>query len=395
MNFSDMLGYADIQQLSRIASVYRCECNGHSKNDLIQSILSTVSRNDVFEAQISSMKLEELRFLNSLLFEKRDSFSLEELIARVQQSKFGEPEAEKVKAEAQPKAKPSRSRKKQSEKPEKEAGPRDMIVRFKHQGWLFNGYSGTNRYLFQVPNDLRTRFRDTLQRKFAAGLTYTDDPQGYREEQQLLSEDIRQTLHFIYHNEAQVAADGSMYKRFSQQLLDRMAVREEFPSKGEWRFGYGRHFHHYPNRMSFIYDYCSYMHYIAEQNLILSLTPEGEARLASAPLGETEQLYKFWLKLYKGPIPNLLALAHWINSLAERWVTVESIRNVLTPFIKPFYYDDANRVLDQRIIAMMVHLGLLRLGEHAEHGLVIRMTKAGRAVVAGVSLEENDRMFLY
>ncbi len=90
MNLSDMLGYADIQQLSRIADVYRCECNGHSKNDLIQSILSTVSRNDVFEAQISSMKLEDLRFLNSLLFEARNSFSLEDLLARVQQSRFGE-----------------------------------------------------------------------------------------------------------------------------------------------------------------------------------------------------------------------------------------------------------------------------------------------------------------
>lgn len=93
MNLSDMLGCADIGQLSRIASVYQCECNSNSKNELIQSILGAVSRNDVFEQQISSMAIEDLRFLNSLLFETRDAFSLEELLARAQQSRFNGPEA--------------------------------------------------------------------------------------------------------------------------------------------------------------------------------------------------------------------------------------------------------------------------------------------------------------
>lgn len=393
MNLSDMLGFADIDQLSRIASVYQCECNGHSKNDLIQSILSTVSRNDVFEAQISNMKIEELRFLNSLLFETRDSFSLEELIARVQQSKFGELEP---KVEPEQKVKPKRSKKKQAEEQAtKDSSPREMIARFKHQGWLFNGLSGPNRYLFQVPNDLRTRFRATLKRKFAADLHYTDEHHMYRDEQQLLQDDIYQLLHFVYHNEIQLAADGSMYKRFSQQILERLAIREELPSKGEWRFGYGRHFHHYPNRMSLLFDYCSYMKYFNENNLVLSLTTSGEERLTAKPGNELELLYKFWLKLYKGPISNVLALSNWMNSLAEQWVTVESLRMVLIPLIKPFYYDNANMVFEQRLIGMMVHLGLLRLGEHQVHGPVIRMTKAGRAVIAGVSLEEQDRMFLY
>ncbi|MFX3633469.1 MAG: hypothetical protein ACE3L7_24270 [Candidatus Pristimantibacillus sp.] len=393
MNLSDMLGFADIDQLSRIASVYQCECNGHSKNDLIQSILSTVSRNDVFEAQISNMKIEELRFLNSLLFETRDSFSLEELIARVQQSKFGELEP---KAEPEKVVKPKRSKKKQADaQATKESGPREMIARFKHQGWLFNGLSGPNRYLFQVPNDLRTRFRTTLKRKFAAELHYTDEPHMYRDEQQLLQDDIYQLLHFVYHNEIQLAADGSMYKRFSQQILERLAVREELPGKGEWRFGYGRHFHHYPNRMSLLFDYCSYMKYFSENNLVLSLTTSGQERLSAKPGNELELLYKFWLKLYKGPISNVLALSHWMNSLAEQWVTVESLRTVLIPLIKPFYYDNANMVFEQRLIGMMVHLGLLRLGEHQVHGPVVRMTKAGRAVISGVSLEEHDRLFLY
>ncbi|MDF2963535.1 MAG: hypothetical protein K0S39_5270 [Paenibacillus sp.] len=88
MNLADMLSYADIHDLSRIAVTYNCECNGHSKNELIQSILSTVTRRDVFERQVVELSIEDVRFLNSLIFDKRGSFSIEELIARVQQSRF-------------------------------------------------------------------------------------------------------------------------------------------------------------------------------------------------------------------------------------------------------------------------------------------------------------------
>jgi hypothetical protein len=36
-----------------------------------------------------------------------------------------------------------------------------------------------------------------------------------------------------------------------------------------------------------------------------------------------------------------------------------------------------------------MHLGLLRIGEHAEHGQVIRMTPLGRTIVAGHSLDDE------
>lgn len=383
MNLSDMLGYADIQQLSRIADVYRCECNGHSKNELIQSILTTVSRNDVFEAQVGNMKLEDIRFLNSLLFEARNSFSLEELIARVQQSRFGLEGSQ----DQEPQPQKTKRSKKKTEPELKQTSPRDLIVKFKHQGWLFNGFSGPSRYLFQVPSDLKARFRDTLHRKFAAELQYVDEPPVYRDEQQLMQDDIAQLLHYAYHNEVQLTADGSMYKRYSLQLLDRFGVREELPGKGGWRFGYGYHFNDYPNRMSLIYDYCRYSKYI-EEHQTLVVTAAGQQRIIAKPHGETEDLYRYWLKVYKGPVANLLSLVHWIRALAEEWVTVQSLRGVLVPFIKPYYYDDADTIFEQRVVMMMIHLGLLRLGEHPEFGAVVRMTKAGRAIVSGASLSD-------
>lgn len=61
----------------------------------------------------------------------------------------------------------------------------------------------------------------------------------------------------------------------------------------------------------------------------------------------------------------------------------------LTPYVKPFFYDQSETILEQRLIGMMMHLGLLRIGEHAEHGQVIRMTPLGRTIVAGHSLDDE------
>ena len=82
MNLADMLCYADISELTRIAEAYDCTCSSHSKNELIQSILSTVQRRDVMESRVGEMTGNDLRFLNSLVFENRTAYSLEELKAR-------------------------------------------------------------------------------------------------------------------------------------------------------------------------------------------------------------------------------------------------------------------------------------------------------------------------
>ncbi|SFS81081.1 hypothetical protein [Paenibacillus sp. BC26] len=416
MNLADMLSYADIGQLSRIATTYQCECNGNSKNDLIQSILSTVNRRDVFEAQIGAMKLEDLRFINSLLFDARDAFSLEELIARVQQSRFSSTEADaltdngigqsvsavettaepkksrtsKAKDNTKAKVKPTSKTKAAKEKQQPEAGPRDTISRFKQYGWLFNGYAGADRYLFQVPTDLKERFKETMERRLVSQVTYTDEePHAYRDEQMLMGDDVSQLLTYIHLNEISLTSEGNMYKRNVLQLLELFGVKEQLPGKGEWRFGYGRRIKEYPSRMSLLYDYCFYKGWIAETETMLVLTPAGRDRQVLKTSEPPDKLYQFWLRLYKSPIPNIRAIVHWIDKLGSRWVKAETIMSTLTPYIKPFYYDQPETILEQRLISMMMHLGLLRIGEHAEFGQVIRMTPLGRTIVAGQSIDDE------
>jgi hypothetical protein len=95
-------------------------------------------------------------------------------------------------------------------------------------------------------------------------------------------------------------------------------------------------------------------------------------------------LYHFWLKLYKNAIPNLRSLVHWLDQLAMRWVTFDSLCEALAPLIKPFYYDEPRTILEQRIVGMLVHLGLMRVGEHPEHGVVVRMTPLSGPIIAGM-----------
>lgn len=370
MNLADMLCYADIGQLSRIANTYDCICNGHSKNELIQSILSKVNRREVFERELGALPTEDVRFLNSILFEPRDMFSLEELLARAQQSSFG------LTSEGE-----SRN-------------PREMISNFKHRGWLFNGHSQTTKYLFQFPQDLKKRFTDALLRSFGRELVFTDDPDVYRDEQRLIVDDVYNLLHYIYHNEVVLTSDGTMYKRSLLQLLDRLAVKEEPVAKGGWRFGYGRKYRDLPDRLSFIYDYCYYHDYIDEQPGVLRLTDLGIQAVLEGKRENIAQVYRFWLKLYKGPIPNLQSLVFWIGKLAADWVSVKSLASVLCPLIRPFYYDPPESIFEQRILRMMMHLGFIRIGEDAENGETVRFTKLGESVASGTYVPDEETISL-
>lgn len=379
MNLADMLSYADINQLTRIAQRYGCVCNEHSKHELIQSILSALGRRDVFEQHVSEMTLEELRFLNSILFDRRASFSLEELIARVQQTRFDLD---------------SDGGEKQAHNAAPMPHPRETISKFKHSGWLFNGCSHQTKYLFQVPSDLKLRLIDVLRQSFAMHLTETDMPTSYRDEDGRMAEDVLHLLKFIENGNVMLNAEGVMYKKTQQQLLDYFAVQEAPIARGEWRFGYGRRFHDYPNRMSLLYDYAFYQGWLEEGDGRLSCTPKGLERVASGEAESSASLYRFWLKLYKNAIPNLLSIVHWIQLCTKQWTTLDSLERALLPFVRPFFFDTPQSVFRQRIIMMLVHLGVIRFGEDEQYGSVIQTTRRGQLIIDSVYVAHEDKIQL-
>ncbi|MEK5027338.1 MULTISPECIES: hypothetical protein [unclassified Paenibacillus] len=351
MNLADMLTYADIGQLTAIAGRYQCDCKRNSKHDLIQSILITLGSRDFMETHIRDCTPEELRFLNTLLFDERSKFSLEDLLAAARQACFDAPAG-------------------------KTGGYREMVSRFKSGGWLFSGASQQSRYLFQVPEDLKNRFRERMGQHIKEHVVRSSEPAVYRGEGDLLAGDLLLFLRYVMDNELELNQEGALYKRYQQGVMNAIQVPEPLLGKGGWRFGYGRACEHYPPRMALLYDYARHRRYISEEGYRLKLTSAGETLLAEGKSERLMQLFTFWLKLYKGAVPNLPSLVYWISVSAEEWVSVSSLVEGLGWLIKPFYYDDAASILEQRILRMMLHLGMIRLGETPE-GPVVQMTPWG------------------
>lgn len=356
MNLADMLTYADIGQLSRIADHYHCECNGNSKHELIQSILQTIGRREFIESHVEGMSLEDLRFLNGLIFDGRRQFSLEELIACAQQSRYTEDARERE-------------------------TPRDVIARFRQRGWLFPGMTHNTKYLFEVPEDLKRRFREALERRFKSGVvTRSEDPAMYREEPDLLSEDLILFLRYVEKQEIPLNSEGVMYRRNQQQILESFHISEPLVGKG-WRFGYGRRFKDYPSRFALLYDYACHAKWIREEGDRLRLTPAGEAFLTEETREPMIQFVTFWLRLYKGPIPNLLSLVYWIERCSREWVTASSLYDRMSSLIKPFYYDSPESIFEERILRMMLHLGMVRIGDDGRGERYVQTTPFGKSAV--------------
>lgn len=356
MNLADMLTFADIGQLNRIADYYQCECKPNSKHELIQSILSTLGSKPFFEQQVRQLNQADQRFLNNLLFDPRQYYGMEELIAIARQS---------------------------MDKKESEAGssPRDLIIRFTKSGWLFNGTTQQTRYLYQVPQDLKLRFRDVLAAHLRAGIVKTSEPSMYREEYHLMAEDLKLFLKFVKQHEIAVNAEGMMYRRSQQQLMEHLHISEELVGRSGWRFGYGRSFKDYPDRFALVYDYAFHNRLIREEQCALKLTAAGEEKLGAENAAEMIQLFRFWLRLYKGAVPNLSSIVYWTGECAGDWSTTESLFKQIGPFIQPFYYDTAEDIYEKRIIRMMLHLGMIRAGEH-EQGRTVQMTAWGSRLAA-------------
>jgi hypothetical protein len=244
--------------------------------------------------------------------------------------------------------------------------------------------------LFQLPDDLKRRFDEMLTSQFRRSIHTLDDaPSVYRDEQQLLLGDILHFLRYVMEQEIQLSAEGFMYKKHVQQLMERLSVAEEPVGKTAWRFGYGRRYREYPIRLSFIYDYCYYQGLIAEIGNQLTITDLGRARTASGQKEPLTEVYRFWLRLYKGPIPNIRSIVHWLERLAGSWVTVESVGGVLCKLIRPYYYDSSESILEARILQMMMHIGLIRIGEDEACGKVVLVSKLGSSVIKGSYKDED------
>jgi hypothetical protein len=359
MNLAELLSYTDIQHLHCIANTYECQCSGHSKNALLQTILSTISRKDILKNRIESLTLTELRLLNSLLFDKEHMFSKEELLGRTKYCMFEGSE-------------------------HCQQNEREIVSKFKKWGWLYHGYTVQDKFLFHIPQDLKKRLRDVLVNRLEQLICIGSEPSSYEDHGCKLSIDIMHFLRYLQQvKRLPLTAGFVLPQRQLTKIIQQMTVRETHVHKHGWRFGYGRMFKMYPNRFSFIYDFCCHFHYIDLNDQCLSITDQAQSFFTFCKTKTDLQLYQYWLHLYRPPIPNLHVIVNWIQRLTTQWVTVETLKQTLCPFIRPYYYDSPETILDERILQMLYYLGIILRGVHEEKGDVVKLSIRGLEVAKG------------
>ncbi|WP_380705902.1 hypothetical protein [Salinithrix halophila] len=355
MNFADLLTYADIDTLQRMASHYGCGHDLHSKNDLISSLLHHLGGKSRLEGEVDTLSEAEFRFLQQLCFDSRDLFSQEELLAKGRAALDGKKEE-----------------------------PRRLVRLACRKGWLFPGFSHRHKYLFRMPADLRRRYLNLFADKYGEG--GGPSPSAYRSEEGLLEEDLYRFLTFLYRHEVRLTSEGGIYRQQQRQLFQTFQVREDPIDRKGWRFGFGRRYHLYPDRFSLLYDYAFFKGYIAEDEMegCLRLTEAGAGKVMDNEVGEGKELYRFWLRLYKKPIPQLAMIVKWVELLArESWQETDRLFEVASPWMASYYYE-SEEDLFHRIMKMMLHLGLLRIGETGQ-SRVVRMNPTGRGWISGVA----------
>lgn len=356
MNLAEIMVYTDIRQLHQIAQHYGLTCDVHSKNELITTLLMNVKQKDTIVQEVEQLTPNETHFLLLLFFDKRSHYSMEDLLAK------GGIATELVDEQ-------------------RKEGVRKLIASALKRGWIFPA-KGSATGQFQVPNDLREPYVQALLNNWKQSRhqesQLTETVLAYRDEGVAACDDLLQILRFMESEPIPLTAEGGMYRRYQLQLFKFLTIHEEPLTPQKWRFGYGLHFDLYPDRFSLLYDYCYYQRWIRESTSHVEITERGVEQILKPQSEQTYyDLIRFWMRLYKRAIPNLPMLVQLIPFMSKgRWIAQAEIEQTLLQWVKPFYYDDSTNVLTNRVLKMMVHLGLLKVGESASGDWLYASTDA-------------------
>ncbi|MCL6592607.1 MAG: helicase-associated domain-containing protein [Alicyclobacillus sp.] len=352
MNLSECLGTADISTLRAIAERYRLPCSKHSKLSLLQEILYAF-RNPAFLAeQVPQWFAGREAALMRLSLEPRNRFSAEELTGAFQV-----------------------------------CGGEQAVQDALGQGWLFPTTRLGGRRLYCIPAELQHVMRRHVVEQFTRQVrTSTEGPLTYQEEGYAMVRDLSVMLEYIHHHNVQLTTSGSMYKRNLTQLLQLLEVSEA-PLQGGWRFGYGRRFHDYPDRLALLYDYAYSAQWIFEgDDGYLHTADDLTSWYSLTPLQQLRGLVKFYLQLYRRPIQRLPLVVNLLAHTAQTWVDSAGMLAALADLVPSYYYDSREQVWQTRILKMLMHLGVLRLGQDENGQQWFQITQLGQQLITSDAL---------
>lgn len=366
MRMADWLTYTGIEQLQKMHRFYGCtSSNPHSKKDLICSLLQKLNHKQYVQDMLQEITENEYRFLQTLILDPSLAFTMEDLLAKGRSALIIE------------------------------ENPRNLVVRALQRGWIFPGYTVQSKFLYHVPSDFRQKAMQAFRRSFVEDMR-GKPPSTYRAEENLLVQDLHHFLQYLRQEVVRLTNEGAIYRNQQKQILGLFYVPEEILLEKGPRFGFGRRYHCYPSRFSLLYDYTFYQGYFLED-------PEGYLCLNENKIGnisitqeEAKELYRFWIRLYRRPIPHLPIILRWIGLLAyPDWFPVSSLWKIVSNWFSSYYYE-TEETLFQKVLRMLLHLGVIQWGE--EEGVAfLRLTSSGNKWVNGISafqIQEMEDEFL-
>ncbi|MCL6453815.1 MAG: helicase-associated domain-containing protein [Alicyclobacillus sp.] len=353
MNLAECLTHADIATLREIAKTYDLHCSPHSKLALMQEILFCFKRRTFLEEQLPRWREGVETVVLRLSLEARNVFSAEEVDAMF--SHLGG----------------------------------DRVARAVREGWLFPSTRASGRLQYVIPKELQEAMRQhAVSVVFSQVRSADDGPYVFRDEAEALSRDADVFLQYVRHHDVQLTADGSMYKRHLTRLLDLLEVPEQ-PLEPGWRFGYGRRFYDYPDRFALIYDHAYARQLIEEgDDGILRCTDEAAVWL-DKPVHEKQRSFvSYYVSAYRRPIPRLPQVVRLLAYAPKGvWMEAESMFEAYGNLINAYYYDTREAVWQQRILKMLRHLGILRVGEDEMNQTWFQTTNLGQQLLTPDNLQ--------
>ncbi|WP_339062739.1 hypothetical protein [Tepidibacillus marianensis] len=361
MNLAEMLLFADINHISNIAEYYQCQCDHHSKQEMIQSLIYKILHKQTMVDQMTQTDQTEKSYVLLLYLDQRNQYTMEDLIAKGKKAIQLHQSTQK---------------------------PRDLILLSLRKGWIFQGVGRKNSLVYLIPEDLKIKTLEFIRHHFLQQMNNLCDLPFYRDEKHLLVADFHIFLKFLASEEVLLTGDGNIYKRQQQLLFNQFSVPEKTIKKQGWRFGYGRRYNEYPDRFSLLYDYCYYKKLIEEdENGFLNITDFGRNYVGNLYLDEIAMdIYQFWVRLYKASIPYLPFIVQLIDLLAtERWILLKDIEKTILFWLKDHYYETKEIIFTERVIKMLHHIGVIQIGQN--HGKsYIRVTKEGHHMIHGFEI---------
>jgi hypothetical protein len=381
MKLADYLLNQGMKELKDMSEFYSCNCNRNSKMEMVQSLHNCILYDHPFPADkraSRSVEHDVWTFMTYLLYQKHVSFSPEELRVK----------AERVRGWLNLKSKPE-----------------TWLTQLLKRGWLLNVRNRTETRL-ECPADVQQELRKQLGsywlRQVGKEHTCSELCPGrewiVQDERGTIEQDLWNWLSFLNGFAVPLTRDGGMHKRFFEKLMRRMQVPEKAVDAKSWRFGYGRRFPQYPDRFALLYDFSFQQGWIGESSGHVALTPLGEDLLDTGSKDEERvriengvrhQLYRFYVRSYRKPVPSLSFLCEWLQDVfLKQWISVPALYRVAGPWLPNYYFDDERTVFERRILGMLQHLGyIMSAYDPKSKNVYVKATK--RSENSDMTVSEN------